>query len=215
VQDSNKHKGMRNRLISELRLKDLYADDVLDAMGRIPRHHFIDSSAFLEFAYQDTAFPIGAGQTISHPSTVAFQTTLLNIKKGDKVLEIGTGCGFQTAVLCELKAKVYSIERQRELYDKTKVFLEDKRYNARLFFGDGYKGLPKWAPFDKIIITCGAPEIPKAVLAQLSIGGEMVVPIGGESQTMVYVYKNGSDDFRIEKCGDFSFVPMLPNRNQQ
>ena len=204
---------MRNRLISELRLKDLYADDVLDAMSCIPRHHFIDSSAFLEFAYQDTAFPIGAGQTISHPSTVAFQTTLLNIKKGDKVLEIGTGCGFQTAVLCELKAKVYSIERQRELYDKTKVFLEEKRYNARLFFGDGYKGNKTYAPYDRILVTCGAPKLPIELLSQLKNGGVLVIPVGaGKEQKMIKLTKDFEGNVSEKDYGIFKFVPMLERK---
>lgn len=205
---------MRKRLIQALTEKSIYAADVMDAMQKVPRHLFIDSSAFLEFAYKDAAFPIGAGQTISHPSTVALQTTLLHIKKGDKVLEIGTGCGYQTAVLCELKAKVFSIERQKELFNKTRTLLDDLGYRVKLKYGDGYKGIPQWAPYDKIIVTCGAPEIPQGLIEQLAIGGEMVVPVGNDNQVMKYIYKRGEGDIVIEECGDFSFVPMLPDRNQ-
>ncbi len=213
--DSMRHRGMRNRLIDQLQSKGVYDEAVLEAMRSIPRHLFIDSSAFLEFAYQDSAFPIGAGQTISHPSTVAFQTTLLHINKGDKVLEIGTGCGYQTAVLCEMKAKVYSIERQRELYNKTRILLPRLGYRAKLKYGDGYKGMPEWAPFDKIVVTCGAPEIPELLIDQLAPGGEMVVPVGTGEQVMKYVFKRLDGTVVEEECGDFSFVPMLPDRDSQ
>lgn len=212
VKDTIRHQGMRKNLIKTLKEKNIYDEKVLEAMNRVPRHFFIDGSAFLEFAYKDAAFPIGAGQTISHPSTVAWQSTLLHIKKGDRVLEIGTGCGFQTAVLCELKAKVYSIERQRELYLKSKRMLPEMGYRAKLYYGDGYKGLPQWAPFDKVLVTCGAPEIPENILVQLAVGGEMVVPVGDVKQTMMYVHKIAENDYKIEECGDFSFVPMLPDR---
>lgn len=213
VMDTIKHQGMRKNLINALRNKELYEESVLDAMNLVPRHLFIDSSAFLEFAYQDAAFPIGAGQTISHPSTVAWQTSLLNVKKGERVLEIGTGCGFQTAVLCELKVKVYTIERQRELYMKTKRLLPEMGYRAHLYYGDGYKGIPQWAPYDKVIVTCGAPKIPEDLLAQLVVGGVMVVPVGEGTQTMMLIEKRGEDEYDIQECGDFSFVPMLPDRD--
>jgi protein-L-isoaspartate(D-aspartate) O-methyltransferase len=212
VKDTMRHQGMRNLLIEELRKKDIYSEEVLSAMAKVPRHVFIDSSAFLEFAYKDTAFPIGSDQTISHPSTVALQTTLLHIKKGDTVLEVGTGCGYQTAVLCEMKAKVFSIERQKDLFNKTSKLLPELGYRAKLKYGDGYKGIKQWAPYNKIVVTCGAPELPKELLTQLAVGGEMVVPVGIDKQIMHYIYKKGIDDYEIEECGDFSFVPMLPDR---
>ena len=169
---------MRRKLVEELARKGITDDKVLKAIGKVPRHQFIDDTAFERFAYVDQAFPIGCGQTISQPYTVAVQSELLDVRPGDKVLEIGTGCGYQTAVLCELGAKVHSIERHRPLYLATKARLEAMGYRARLVHGDGYKGLPADAPFDKIIVTCGAPELPSALVDQLAPGGILVIPLG-------------------------------------
>ena len=193
--------------------------DVLNAILKIPRHLFFDQSterpALLYHAYSDKALKIGAGQTISHPFTVAFQTEKLNINKGDKILEIGTGCGYQTAVLLEMGAKVYSIERQKELFDKTKVFLPLLGYKgAKLVYGDGYKGLPQFAPFDKIIVTAAAPYIPDDLLAQLAIGGILIIPLGeGEEQIMNMITKKSGTEFEKQAFGKFKFVPMLQNKN--
>ena len=210
--DTYKHKGMRRRLVEEIRAKGITDTAVLEAIGKIPRHLFMDSS-FEKFAYQDVPFPIGSGQTISQPYTVGFQSQLLNIKKGDKVLEVGTGSGYQAIVLIELGAKVYSIERQRKLYDRTRKLMHDLGYMAKLFYGDGYKGLPTYAPFDKIIVTAGAPEIPKELLKQLKVGGVMVIPIGGdEGQVMYSITRISEVDFEQKKHGNFAFVPMLKNR---
>ena len=181
--DTFKHKGLRKKLVDKIQLKGITDKQVLEAIGKIPRHFFLDA-AFEEFAYQDKPFPIGAGQTISQPFTVAFQTQLLNIKKGDKVLEIGTGSGYQACVLVEMGAKVFSIERHKSLYTKTKQFLVELNYFPRLFFGDGYKGLPTYAPFDKIIVTAGAPTVPEDLLSQLKIGGMLLIPLGENVQTM-------------------------------
>ncbi len=176
MKDTYRHQGKRQQLVKTVKKKGITDKNVLTAIGKIPRHLFMDSS-FEDHAYQDKAFPIAADQTISQPYTVAFQTQLLEVKKGEKVLEIGTGSGYQTAVLCELGAKVYSIERQHELYKKTKTFLNKIGYRPKyLSFGDGYKGLPEYAPFDKIIVTAGAPEVPKDLLGQLKVGGKMVIP---------------------------------------
>ena len=177
---------MRRRLVDVLRQKGICAADVLDAIGRVPRHRFIDDSAFLRMAYEDVPFPIGHGQTISQPYTVARQTELLRPAHGLKVLEIGTGCGYQTAVLCELGLKVHSIERVRPLHVQTKTRLSAMGYRPHLVYGDGFKGLPSYAPFDRILVTCGAPEVPAQLMAQLKAGGTMVVPVGaGEVQTML------------------------------
>ncbi len=203
---------MRRQLITELAAKGIEDQRVLNAFDVIPRHFFLDN-AFAEQAYTNMAFQIGAGQTISHPYTVAFQTQLLQIQKGDKILEIGSGSGFQTCVLCELGAKVFSIERHKELHIKAKAIVDRLGYTARLSFGDGYKGLPTFAPFDKIIITCGAPEIPLELLKQLKIGGMMIIPVGaGEQQMMKQIIKTAEDDFSEEDLGVFSFVPMLEDR---
>jgi len=210
--DSYKHKGMRRRLVEEVKAKGISNEEVLAAIGKIPRHFFMDSS-FEAFAYRDAAFPIGSGQTISQPYTVAFQSQLLDIRKGDKVLEVGTGSGYQAIVLLELGAKVFSIERQRKLYDRTRKLLHEMGYLLKMFYGDGYKGLPTYAPFDKIIVTAGAPEIPEDLLKQLKIGGIMVIPIGGdEGQVMYSIRRISETDFEKKKHGNFAFVPMLKNR---
>lgn len=211
--DLLKHQGLRRRLVEELREKGLYGAKVLKAMEAVPRHLFIESNAFLEYAYKDVAFPIAAGQTISQPSTVALQTTLLHIEPRDKVLEIGTGSGYQTAVLCEMKAKVYSIERQKQLYDKSRQVFKTLGYRLRQQLGDGYKGWAPFAPFDKILVTCGAPYIPQALVHQLKVGGEMVIPVGEEQQEMLYIYKVNETEIRKEVCGSAAFVPMLKNVN--
>lgn len=209
MQDSFKHKGMRRQLLDELRAKGIYDNRILDAFDAIPRHFFLDL-AFVEQAYSDIAFQIGAGQTISQPYTVAFQTQLLNLEKGEKVLEIGTGSGFQTCILCQLGAKVFSIERQKELHLKSKRLIHHFNFNPRLTFGDGYKGLPTFAPFDKILITCGAPFIPHDLFEQLKVGGIMVIPLGeGQKQRMMRITKVSESEMTQEDMGDCSFVPML------
>jgi protein-L-isoaspartate(D-aspartate) O-methyltransferase len=209
--DSYKHKGMRKNLVLELREKGITDERVLEAFNNVPRHFFLDR-IFEKQAYSNMAFRIGAQQTISHPYTVVFQTQMLGINKGDKVLEIGTGSGFQTAVLCEMGAKVFSIERQRELYIKAKPLLAKMGYKPTLKYGDGFKGWDVFAPFDKIIITCGAPFIPDDLVNQLKIGGRMVIPVGeGEEQEMILILKNEKGDCEIYKKGVFKFVPMLKN----
>lgn len=212
MEDSYRHKGMRRRMVDELRSKGISDEAVLNAMMNVPRHYFL-SSAFLEFAYQNKAFQIGAGQTISHPFTVAFQTQLLELIPGEKVLEIGTGSGFQTCILCEMKAKVFSIERQKLLFDKAKPLIADLGYRPKLFYGDGYKGQPAFAPFDKILVTCGAPYIPSELLQQLRIGGKLVIPVGEDAkQRMIVVVRTTESDFEQSERGNFSFVPMLQDR---
>jgi len=213
VKDTLKHQGLRNQLAKVIAAKGIESKNVLAAIAKIPRHLFLDSS-FESFAYQDKAFPILADQTISQPYTVAYQTQLLEIKPGDKVLEIGTGSGYQTAVLMEMQAEVFSVERQNELFKKTKLFLPKLGYRPRyLGFGDGYKGLPDHAPFDKIIVTAGAPFVPKALLAQLKLGGMLVIPIGTTKQLM-YLYKRTAvkhfEKHELEAC---KFVPMLEKKN--
>jgi protein-L-isoaspartate(D-aspartate) O-methyltransferase len=210
--DSYKHKGMRRKLMETVAEKGIKDQRILDAIGKIPRHQFMDSS-FDSFAYQDVPFPIGAGQTISQPYTVAFQTELLEIKKGDKVLEVGTGSGYQACVLAELGAKVFTIERQKLLYDKTRPFLIQMGYNIKTFYGDGYKGLPTFAPFDKILITAGAPDVPSDLLSQMKLGGLMVIPVGGEQgQKMTRIERLNEKEFNRSFHGDFAFVPMLKNK---
>jgi protein-L-isoaspartate(D-aspartate) O-methyltransferase len=206
--DTFKHKGLRKKLIEVLQENGIHDRNVLEAMNKIPRHFFIDS-VFDENMYLDIAFQIGEGQTISKPSTVAFQSQLLDVQKGDKILEIGTGSGYQTSVLCELGAKVYSIERFKSLHLVAKNMLETLGYRPRLFFGDGYEGLPHFAPFDKIIVTCGASELPKKLITQLKIGGKMIIPIGDKVQKMCEVIKISDDDVSLVEYGDFKFVPML------
>lgn len=213
MEDNFRHKGMRNRMIEGLRAKGRVEERVLEVMSQIPRHQFIDDSAFLELAYEDRPFSIGAGQTISQPYTVAFQSSLLQLQAGDKVLEIGTGSGYQTAVLCKLGAKVYSIERQRSLFDSAKPRLKAMGYRAELRYGDGYKGLPTYAPYDKVLVTCGAPDIPLALQEQLKPGGLMVVPVGPlEEQIMVLVEKDLQGVCTTSEHGRFRFVPMLEDR---
>lgn len=217
-EDDYLFQGKRKRLVEQLKEKGITSQQVLNTILKIPRHLFFDQStgrpALLDHAYSDKALKIGAGQTISHPFTVAFQTEKLNIAKGEKVLEIGTGCGYQTAVLLEMGAKVFSIERQRELFDKTKVFLPLIGYKgAKLVYGDGYKGLPQYAPFDKIIVTAAAPYIPEDLLAQLVIGGLLVIPLGeGEEQVMFVIIKKSGTEFDKQAFGKFKFVPMLQNK---
>lgn len=207
--DSYKHKGLRKQLVHTIKGKGIRNEAVLEAIGKIPRHLFMDSS-FLEFAYQDKPFPIGSGQTISQPYTVAFQTELMEVKPKEKVLEIGTGSGYQACVLEELGAKVFSIERQKKLYLKSKKFLSELGYKARIFYGDGYKGLPAFAPFDKILITAGAPELPEALKEQLKTGGMIIIPEGrGGIQIMNRYIKNEDGSFTKEDHGTFRFVPML------
>jgi protein-L-isoaspartate(D-aspartate) O-methyltransferase len=207
--DDLRHQGMRKRLVDALKIKGIKDERVLHAIGKVPRHAFLESS-FLNFAYRDQAFPIGAGQTISQPYTVAFQTQLLMVEPGCKVLEIGTGSGYQAAVLCEMGALVYSVERQRELYVKALIILPELGYQAYLFYGDGYKGLPAYGPFDRILVTAGAPEIPQELRQQLVTGGRMVIPVGSEDhQDMFLVQRKSDTEFVSEKHGAFIFVPML------
>lgn len=204
---------MRKILIETLLGKGVSDEKVLEAIGEIPRHQFINDNAFLQFAYEDVAFPIGAGQTISQPFTVATQSALLEVKKGEKVLEIGTGCGYQTAVLNKLGAKVFTIERQRELYNKTKLHLPKIGFRARFFYGDGYKGIPLYAPYDKIIVTAGAPYIPKQLIEQLKVGGILVIPVGdGDDKIMTKIIKNEDGGIAETTHGVFRFVPLLKNK---
>lgn len=213
MKDTYRHQGKRQQLVRTVRKKGITSEKVLAAIGKIPRHLFMDSS-FEDHAYQDKAFPIAADQTISQPYTVAFQSELLQIKKGDKVLEVGTGSGYQTAVLCELGAKVYSIERQRELYKKTKTFLSKLGYRPKyLSFGDGYKGIPEYAPYEKIIVTAGAPEVPRDLLGQLKVGGRMVIPVGTDVQTMTLFIRKSNTEFDKTEFGEFRFVPLLEDKN--
>jgi protein-L-isoaspartate(D-aspartate) O-methyltransferase len=211
-QDSPKHQGMRRKLIEELKSKEPLDPSVLQAMLDVPRHFFLDP-VFVNQAYSDIAFRIGANQTISHPSTVAYQSSLLQVRKGDKVLEIGTGSGYQTCVLVRMGAKVYSIERQHGLYSTAVKLLPEMGFQPKLFYGDGYKGLPTFAPFDRILVTCGAPEVPGELLRQLKVGGILVIPVGeGKVQTMKRIVRTGEDAFDSEELKQFSFVPMLSDR---
>ena len=209
LKDTFKHKGKRKILIAELVEMGIKDQAILDAFNEVPRHFFLDL-AFDEQAYTNMAFQIGSGQTISHPFTVAFQTQLLDLHKAEKVLEIGTGSGFQTCILCKLGVRVYTIERHHDLHDKARRMLTFLNLNARMNFGDGYKGMPSHAPFDKILVTCGAPEIPEELLKQLKMGGLMVIPVGeGKEQKMLRIKKIAEDDVDIEEFGTFKFVPML------
>lgn len=213
MKDTFKHSGMRNKLADVLVSKGITDKTVLDAIRTIPRHLFIDSS-FEGHAYQDKAFPIGAEQTISQPYTVAFQTELLKIRQGYKILEIGTGSGYQTTVLLQLKTKVYTIERQLELFKKTNIFFKKMGYRPKkVIFGDGYKGMPEEAPFDGIIVTAGAPEVPKALMSQLKIGGRLVIPVGVDEQIMTLYIRKSEKEFEKKEFGSFRFVPLLEDKN--
>ncbi len=211
MEDTYRHRGLRKKLVDEIRKKGVLDENILGAINRVPRHLFLDSG-FLTFAYEDKPFPIGSGQTISQPYTVAFQTQLLGIKHGDKILEIGTGSGYQACVLEELGAQVYSIERQRKLFIKTKTLLSQMGYKANLFLGDGYLGLPDFAPFDAVLITAAAPEVPQCLFDQLKNGGVLVSPVGGGGvQTMMRFTKSNTGKLSKQTFGAFQFVPMLKN----
>ncbi len=211
--DTFKHKGLRKKMVEELRTLGISDEQVLQAINNVPRHWFLDN-AFLEYAYQNKAFPIGSGQTISHPYTVGFQTQLLEIKKGDKILEVGTGCGYQTSVLAQMGAKIFSIERQHALFVKTKKFLSETNVSVKLFYGDGYQGVPTFAPYNKIIVTAGAPYVPDALLAQLMDGGRLVIPVGeGDKQIMTVIDKYKGGVLKKYEVGEFSFVPLLEDKN--
>ena len=212
MKDTAKHQGLRNQLVKLLQEKGIVDKSVLKAINTIPRHLFLNSS-FEDYAYQDKAFPIGSGQTISQPFTVAFQSQLLEIKKGEKILEIGTGSGYQTAVLFLMGAKVYSVERQNELFKQTSALLPKLGIRPKhLSFGDGYKGLPNHAPFDSIIVTAGAPTIPKPLMAQLKIGGKLIIPVGDENQIMIKLIRKNETQFEKHEYGDFKFVPLLEDK---
>ena len=206
--DSTRHQGLRKRLVDGLKIKGIQDQNVLNAIAKVPRHLFIDSS-FIMFAYKDQAFPIGAGQTISQPYTVAFQSSLLQVEPNDKILEVGTGSGYQAAILLEMGAQVYTIERQRELYLKAQQLLPQLGYYPKFFYGDGYKGLPTYGPFDKIIVTAGAPDVPEELILQLKIGGRMVIPLGQTNKQVMNVLTRTEEKYNKESHGDFLFVPML------
>ncbi len=211
MEDTYRHKGLRKKLVEGIREKGIADKAVLSAIEKIPRHFFLDSS-FLEFAYQDKPFPIGSGQTISQPFTVAFQSELLAVKRGMKVLEIGTGSGYQACVLAEMGAKVYSIERQRKLFMRTKQFLQTMPYKVNLFLGDGNEGVAAYAPYDRILITAAAPDIPEKLLEQLKPGGMIVIPHGAEDvQQMLRIIKNNDGSTTTQEHGAFRFVPLLPD----
>jgi len=213
MQDSFRHKGLRKKLIDSIREKGIEDEAVLEALNRVPRHLFMDSS-FINFSYTDKAFPISAGQTISQPYTVAYQTELLQVKHHQKVLEVGTGSGYQAAVLLELGARVFTIERQRELFLSAQETLSPLGYKPKFFFGDGYDGLPSFAPFDRILVTAGAPEVPEKLKAQLAIGGLMVIPVGDRlGQRMVRVIRENEEKFIQSEHGYFSFVPLLKGKS--
>jgi protein-L-isoaspartate(D-aspartate) O-methyltransferase len=213
--DSYKHQGLRKHLVEIIRGKGITDYNVLAAIGKVPRHFFFDSS-FLKYAYEDNAFPIGSGQTISQPYTVAFQSQLLMLGKGQKVLEVGTGSGYQACILAEIGAKVFSIERQKSLYDKAVQFIPTLGYRIKLFYGDGYKGLPAYAPFDKIIVTAGAPYIPDALMEQLKPGGILVIPVGGDDvQEMTTITRISEKEFQKREHGKFRFVPLLEDKARE
>jgi protein-L-isoaspartate(D-aspartate) O-methyltransferase len=214
-EDSYQHKGMRKQLVQQLRDKGITDESVLNAINNIPRHYFLDS-AFDKIAYEDRAFPIGEGQTISQPYTVAYQTQLLNVKPNEKVLEIGTGSVYQASVLAEMGARVFTIERQKKLYDKHKQFVFRNKYpNIKFFYGDGFEGLPTYAPFDKVIITAAAPFIPPKLVDQMKIGGVMVIPVDVDGgQRMLRITKLPDGSLNEETFDQFSFVPMLQGKNE-
>lgn len=209
MEDSYRHKGMRRTLVKTLKEKGIEDQNVLKAIGNVPRHFFFEK-AFIDHAYQDKAFPIGEGQTISQPYTVAFQTELLQLKPGDTVLEVGTGSGYQACVLLEMGAKVFTIEYNKILFERTQDFLPKMGYRPRFFFGDGSKGLPAFAPFDKIIVTAGAPIVPKSLIEQLREEGMLVIPVGdNKSQQMIRITKKEDNKLIKEEFDHFSFVPLL------
>ncbi|MHA7865621.1 protein-L-isoaspartate(D-aspartate) O-methyltransferase [Flagellimonas marinaquae] len=213
MKDTLKHRGMRKNLADVVAAKGITDKKVLEAIKTVPRHLFLDSG-FEDHAYQDKAFPIGADQTISQPYTVAFQTELLEVEPNDKILEIGTGSGYQTAVLLHLRAKVYTIERQLELFKTTKLFFNKMHYRPKkMIFGDGYKGLPEEAPYDGIIVTAGAPEVPKPLLSQLKVGGRLVIPVGVDEQIMTLFVRKSEKEFEKKEFGSFRFVPLLEDKN--
>lgn len=213
MKDTYTHQGMRKKLVKTLEKKGIVDKNVLKAIGTIPRHLFMESG-FVDHAYVDKAFPIAADQTISQPYTVARQTELLQVKKGDKVLEIGTGSGYQAAVLLEIGTILFTIERQNELFKKTKLFLPKLGYKPkRIIFGDGYKGLEEEAPFDGIIVTAGAPFVPQPLLAQLKVGGRLVIPVGEDVQIMTVFTRKSDSEFEKEEFGEYRFVPMLEDKN--
>jgi len=213
VEDTYRHKGLRRKLVDIVRNKGITDEKVLDAIGNIPRHFFLNS-AFDEHAYEDRAFPIGEGQTISQPYTVAYQSQLLEVKNFDKVLEIGTGSAYQAVVLAAMGAQVYTIERQKKLFEENKTFAFLKKYpSIKFFYGDGYEGLPTYAPFDKVLITAAAPAIPQKLLQQLKKGGMMVIPLGkGNVQRMMRITKLENDALKEEVFDNFSFVPMVEGK---
>jgi len=210
MEDSYRHKGMRRQLVKVLQSKGIKDQQILAAIGKIPRHYFLGDSALIEHAYDDKAFPIGEGQTISQPYTVAFQSELLQVKPGEKVLEIGTGSGYQAIVLLELGAKLYTIEYQKKLYERTRQFLPTLGYKPQFFQGDGSMGLTRFAPYDKIIVTAGAPAVPTALIDQLNIGGMLVIPVGNaKTQKMLRLTKVDAQKIKKEEFTDFRFVPLL------
>ncbi|MBA7511317.1 Protein-L-isoaspartate O-methyltransferase [subsurface metagenome] len=212
MEDTYLHKGLRKKLVEEIKGKGIKDKRILEAINKVPRHLFMDSS-FVHFAYKDQAFPIAANQTISQPFTVAFQTQLLDIQKGDKVLEIGTGSGYQAAILLALGAKVYTIERQKALNIGAQNLLPKIGYRPHFFYGDGFQGLPTYAPFDKVIITAAFNEIPDKLVEQLKVGGKMVLPLGGRgTQIMTLLEKYSEKDYKISEHGAFVFVPMLKGK---
>lgn len=211
--DSFQHKGLRKKLVNLIREKGIRDERILDAIGSIPRHVFMDSS-FINFSYKDQAFPIGEGQTISQPYTVAFQTELLDVRPRQKVLEIGTGSGYQTAVLLELGTSVFTIERQKKLYLKAQANLTELGYKPRCFYGDGYQGKESYGPYDRILVTAGADQVPELLLQQLKSGGIMVVPVGGEpGQRMIRIIRHSENDYEQSEHGFFAFVPLLKGTN--
>ena len=213
MKDTYRHKGLRKALAEEVSAKGIDDESVLKAVMKVPRHFFMDTS-FVQYAYKDQAFPIGCGQTISQPYTVAFQTQLLDVKRHNKVLEVGTGSGYQTAILIEMGAKVYTIERQRDLYLKAQSFLPSIGYAANFFYGDGYEGLKSYGPYDRILVTAGANHIPEKLKTQLKTGGIMVVPVGdSQSQIMTRIVRKSEDEFIKTEHGHFVFVPLLKGKS--
>ena len=210
LEDTFRHKGLRKKLVEEIRKKGIEDESVLEAMYHVPRHLFMENS-FTGFAYVDKAFPIASGQTISQPYTVAFQTEALKIRRQDRVLEVGTGSGYQAAVLCQMGVTLFTIERQRALFDFARNLLPKLGYNPQFFYGDGYLGLPTYGPFDKIIVTAGAEMVPPRLAEQLVIGGRMVIPVGDRlKQVMKIIVRESENEYSEREAGDFVFVPMLP-----